>query len=129
MFDPKRRPIDVTFEDVPNVNGLIILLPQEHHLRCSIIPCRHVACHLLLLSSSHAEVTDLEVTILIDEDVGCFQVSMDDAGRMDVLQPPKDLVQKVLRARNVACVNRVSGADGLDTYFGVKSGYLDELVF
>lgn len=108
MFDPNRWPIDVTFEDVPNVDGLIILLPQKHHLRCSIVPCRHVTCHLLLLSSGHAEVTDLEVTILIDEDVGGFQVSMDDAGRVDVLQPPKDLVQKVLRVRNVTCVDRVS---------------------
>jgi hypothetical protein len=38
----------------------------------------------------------LEVAVLVDEDVGRLEIDLHDAGRVDVLEPPKNLVEQVL---------------------------------
>jgi hypothetical protein len=40
--------------------------------------------------------THLEVTVLVDKDVRGLEITMDDTGRVDVLEPAEDLVEEVL---------------------------------
>ncbi len=70
----------------PDVDLDVILLPGEHDLGCTIVPRRDVAGHLRILNSGEAEVADLQVAVLVDQDVAGFQVSVDDAGGVDVFQ-------------------------------------------
>jgi hypothetical protein len=46
--------------------------------------------------TSETEITDLEVTVLADEDIGRLEIAMDDAGRMDELEASQDLIGEVL---------------------------------
>jgi hypothetical protein len=42
------------------------------------------------------KIAHLQVTVLVDENVGRLQVSVDDTGRVDVFQASEDLVEEVL---------------------------------
>lgn len=61
-------------------------LPREHDLGRAVVPRRNVTRHLGVLDARQAEVADLEIAILVDEDVAGLQVSVDDTGRVDVFQ-------------------------------------------
>lgn len=50
----------------------IVLLPCQHNLWCSIISCRYITCHLGILNTSKSKITDLQVTVFIDENVAWF---------------------------------------------------------
>ena len=77
----------------PDIHFHIVLLPCEHDLRCSVVSRGDVAGHLRVLYTCQAEVADLEVAILVHEDVGGFEVSVDDAGRVDVFQTALEFVR------------------------------------
>lgn len=49
----------------PDIYSDIIFLPGQHDLRRSVIPCRNISCHLGILDSSQAEITDLKMTLLL----------------------------------------------------------------
>lgn len=66
--------------------GDIVLLPREHDLRCAVVPRRDVTRHLRVCEPGQAKVADLEVAVLVDEDVGRFQIPVDDARRVNVFQ-------------------------------------------
>ena len=68
----------------PDVDLDVILLPGEHDLGGTVVPRGDVAGHLRILNSGEAKVTNLQVTVLIDQDVAGFQVSVDDASGVDV---------------------------------------------
>ena len=80
----------------PDVDGDIVLLPGQHDFRRAVVARRNITGHLRVLDTCKTEVADLEVTVLVDEDVRGLQVTVDDAGRVDVLQSTEDLVQEVL---------------------------------
>jgi len=80
----------------PNVNLNVVLLPREHNLRCAVISRRDIAGHLGVLYAGKAEITDLEITVLVDEDVAGLEVAMDDSGRVYVFQTTHNLVEEVL---------------------------------
>ena len=70
----------------PNVDLNIVLLPGKHDLRRTVVSRRHISCHLRILDSRQAEIADLQIAVLINQDVARLQVSVDDAGRVDVFQ-------------------------------------------
>jgi hypothetical protein len=70
----------------PDIHFHIILLPCEHDFRRSVVSRGDIAGHLRVLYTCQAEIADLEVAIFVHEDVGGFEVSVDDAGRVDVFQ-------------------------------------------
>ena len=47
------------------------------------------------LSSRKPEITDLQVAILVKQQVTGFEISMEDAGTMDIFKPSKQLVEEV----------------------------------
>lgn len=68
------------------LTGDVVLLPREHDLGGSVVARRDVARHLRVGEAREAEVADLEVAVLVDEDVGRLEVAVDDAGRVHVLE-------------------------------------------
>lgn len=80
----------------PDVDLDVILLPSKHDLRGAVVARRHVAGHLRVLNARQAEVTDLQVAVLVHENITRLQVPVDDAGRVDILEPAQDLVEEVL---------------------------------
>ena len=78
----------------PNVHLYIVLLPREHDLRCSVVSRRDVAGHLRVLYTRQAEVADFEVAVFVDEDVGGFEIAVDDAGGVDVFEAALQGVSK-----------------------------------
>ena len=70
----------------PDIHLNIILLPREHNLWRTVVPCGDITGHLGILNPSKTEITDLEVTVLVDQNVARLQVAMDDASGMDVFQ-------------------------------------------
>lgn len=70
----------------PDINLDVVFLPCEHDLRSSVVPRRHVSGHLGVLDTREAEIADLEVAVLVYEDIAGFEITMDDASRVDVFQ-------------------------------------------
>ena len=70
----------------PNIHLDVVLLPCKHNFRGAIVSSRNVASHLRILDSSEAEIANLEVTVLIDQNVAGLEISMDDTGAVDVFQ-------------------------------------------
>lgn len=71
----------------PDVNLNIVLLPSQHDFRGTVVSRRDVARHLRVLDSGEAEIADLQVAVLIDENVAGLEVTVDNAGGMDILEP------------------------------------------
>lgn len=80
----------------PDVDLDIVLLPRQHDLGRTVVARRDVARHLRVLDTRQPEVADLQVAVLVDQDVARLEVAVHDAGRMDVFQSTKDLVEEVL---------------------------------
>lgn len=70
----------------PDVDLDVILLPGEHDLGGAVISRGHISSHLGVLDPGQAEIADLEIAVLIDEDVAGLQVAMNNTGGMDVFQ-------------------------------------------
>jgi len=49
-----------------------------------------------ILNTGQSEITNLEITILVHEDVARLEVTMYHSSGMDIFQPTKDLVEEVL---------------------------------
>lgn len=56
----------------PDVDGDVVFLPGEHDFGGAVVAGGDVARHLRILNAGEAEIADLEVAILIDEDVARF---------------------------------------------------------
>ena len=70
----------------PDVHFNIVFLPCKHDLGGAVVSGRNVSGHLRVLNSSKAEIADLEVAILVDEDVARLEVSVNDTSAVDILQ-------------------------------------------
>lgn len=70
----------------PNVDLDVIFLPCEHNLGSAVVSGGNVARHLGVLNSGETKVANLQIAVFVDEDVARFQVTMNDAGRVDVLE-------------------------------------------
>ena len=124
------------------LTGFCVALEAQHDLRSSIPTGSHIFGHVACIlfgiyreASSKAEIADFELTIGIDQKVSGFQISMKHIGRMDILQPAKDLVDERLK---VGVGQRLTGPnDGREVAFhelyspfnnrqlvGIDMGYL-----
>lgn len=90
-------------------------MEAQHNLRRPIPPRRDIFSHVsrILLRvdrepTSQTEVTDLELTVRIDQQVSGFEISVEDIRRVDVLQTAEDLVDEGLE---VGVGQRLSGSD------------------
>lgn len=92
-----------------------IALEAQHDLRrtvpssCDVFG--HVACILLRIdreTTSQAKVTNLELAVGIDQQVTGFEITVQDIGRVDVLETTEDLVDEGLE---VGIGQRLAGAD------------------
>ena len=63
-----------------------IVCETEHDLRGSVVSCRYIASHLRILNPREAEVADFEITVLVDEDIRGFQITVYNAGGVYVFQ-------------------------------------------
>lgn len=80
----------------PNIYLHVVLLPGKHDFWCSIITSRHVASHLRILDSGQTKVTDFQIAVLIDKNVGRLEITMNNACGMDVFKATQDLIKEVL---------------------------------
>mmetsp|Transcript_12513 Transcript_12513/g.31213 ORF Transcript_12513/g.31213 Transcript_12513/m.31213 type:complete len:241 (+) Transcript_12513:871-1593(+) len=86
----------------PDVHRLRVPSGEEKDLRCAVPTSDHVLCHdastatIFVDRARQAEVGDLQVAIGVEQQVGRLQVSMDHVGRVHVLQPTQDLIDKPL---------------------------------
>ena len=95
--------------------GFGVALEAQHDLWSAIPSCRnvfrHVSCILLRVdreTTRQTKVTDFQLAIGIDQQVTGFQVTVQDVGRMDILQPAKNLVDEGLE---MGIGQRLSGAN------------------
>lgn len=70
----------------PEIDCIAVMLPCQHHLRGAVVSRDDVAGHLVVLLARQPKVADLEVAVVVDKKVLGFQVSVDNACRMDVFQ-------------------------------------------
>ena len=71
----------------------------EQQLRRAVPPGDHVLRHHVALRRRprQPEVADLEVAVGVQQQVARLQVAVDHVRRVDVLEPPQDLVQEILQ--------------------------------
>ena len=76
------------------------MLGAHEDLGSTIVLGHDLLCHVLgavvLLNASQAEVANLEHAVGVDEQVARLDVSVDDLGRVQVLDAPEDLVEEHL---------------------------------
>lgn len=86
----------------PNIDSNVVLLPSQHNFRCTIISGRDITRHLWVLNTRQTEITNLEITVFVDQNIAwflpqsmntCFkllysiyQVSMNYSSRVDIFQ-------------------------------------------
>lgn len=85
----------------PDVDFDVVLLPREHDLRGTVVSRGNVAGHLRILDPRQTKIADLEITVLVDEDVAGFEVTVHHTGGMDVFQTS-------LSPRQKTCQRQVS---------------------
>jgi len=68
----------------PNVNLNVVLLPGEHDLGRAVVSGRDISGHLWVLDSREAEVANLEIAVLVDEDVARLEIAVNNASRVHV---------------------------------------------
>ena len=70
----------------PNVHLDVVFLPCKHDLWSAIVSSGNVAGHLRILDSSKAKVANFEVAVFVDQDIAGLEISVDDAGAVNVFQ-------------------------------------------
>ena len=126
--------------NTPNINCLCILLKSEHNFRRPIPPRRHILGHkpgIILRGIStpcQSKVTDFEIAVGIEQQVGGFQVTVEDVGRMHCLEGAEGLVNEVLavvvgevlRANDTVHICFHELLDEIDFREGIEAaGFLD----
>lgn len=76
--------------DTPDIYSIAIFLPCQHDLRCSIVSCCDIACHLVVLLSSQSEIADFQITIFVDQEIAGFKVTVNHPGWMKIFQSTLD---------------------------------------
>lgn len=87
----------------PDVDFACVLLLRQNDFRSSVPTCGNVVCHLSRLSkqvrdlrSGKAEVAYFQVAITVDQQVARLEISVKNAGRMEVLEASQDLIEEEL---------------------------------
>mmetsp|Transcript_23181 Transcript_23181/g.66529 ORF Transcript_23181/g.66529 Transcript_23181/m.66529 type:complete len:245 (+) Transcript_23181:267-1001(+) len=85
----------------PNIDGLRVLRRQQHHLRRPVPPRDDIVGQrgiilVVAVAAGQPEVTNLQIAILVDQDVGRLQIAVHNIGAVKVQQSSEDLVREVL---------------------------------
>lgn len=98
----------------PKINRFGILMTSKHNL-WRPVPSRHhifrqqirwlaIIVEILIVSGGYtpgqSKITYLKVAVGIDEEIGWFEITVDDIGRMHVFHSTQDLIEKVLHVIN-----------------------------
>lgn len=70
----------------PDIDLHIVLLPREHDLGCSVVARRDISSHLRILYTREAEIANLQIAVLVDEDVAGLQISVNNTRGVDVFE-------------------------------------------
>jgi hypothetical protein len=99
----KKKTPRIMCERKIHLTGFCITLETQHDLGRSIPPRSDVFCHetdigfgIVAESSCQTEITNLEFTIRIHQQVAWLQVAVEDIGRVDIFESSTELVDKVL---------------------------------
>ena len=83
--------------------GFGVALERKHNLRGSVPSCcnifSHVACVFFRVdaeTSGQTKITNLKLTVGVNEQVTRLEITMQDVGAVDVLQATENLVDKGL---------------------------------
>mmetsp|Transcript_84442 Transcript_84442/g.225631 ORF Transcript_84442/g.225631 Transcript_84442/m.225631 type:complete len:216 (-) Transcript_84442:51-698(-) len=84
----------------PDIDGLAVAVIQDDFRR-SVPPGHHIISQSQVLlivrkPSCKSKITNLQVTVLVHQDVRGLQIPVNHVGRVQVLQPAKDLVDEIL---------------------------------
>lgn len=102
----------------PDIDLDVVLLPGEHDFGGAVVTSRDIASHLRILDTRKAEIANLQVAVLVDQDVAGLQVTVDDTGGVDVFEAALDL----------ELVNAVVFVRSWVTYHDLVQEVLDELL-
>ena len=98
--DAPRQQFGEDAADGPHVDGVGVVAAAHQQLRRAVVLRHDLLCHgspsVGLLYARQTEITDLEQTITIDQKVARFDVAVQDARRVQVLEATQDLVQEHL---------------------------------
>lgn len=78
---------------------MVVFGGVQDHFGGSVPPGDHVLSQHGVVSveaSRESEVSDFQIAVFIEKEVGRLQISVDDQGRMHIQNSPQDLVNKVL---------------------------------
>ena len=85
----------------PDVYLHVVFLPCEHDLRGTVITGGNVTGHLGVLYTGQAEIADLQIAVLVDENVTGLQITVHNASRVDVFQTTLSLVSRVSQSESM----------------------------
>lgn len=70
----------------PDIDLDIVLLPSEHDLGGAVVTSRNIARHLRILDTRKAEIANLQVAVLVDQNVTWLQVTVNNTGGVNVFE-------------------------------------------
>ena len=85
----------------PDVDLDIVFLPCKHDLRGAVVAGGNVTGHLRVLYTGQAEIADLQIAVLVDENVTGLQITVHNASRVDVFQTTLSLVSRVSQSESM----------------------------
>lgn len=87
----------------PDIDLDVVLLPSEHDLGGAVVTSRDITSHLRILDAREAEIANLQVAVLVDQDVAGLQVTMNNTCGVDVFEAALSLklVLPVIIVRHV----------------------------
>lgn len=93
----------------PYIDGLGVHLERQHYLRCTVPPGGHILRHhtrLFAIWRSHlhasreAKIAHLQIAVGIEEEIGRFEITMNDVRAVNRFESTESLVDKILRREN-----------------------------
>lgn len=82
----------------PDVDSGRVVAGTHKDLGCPVVLRDHLLCHVLglvgLFDACQPEITDLEHAVAVDEQVAGLDVPVQDACRVEILEPAQDLVEE-----------------------------------
>jgi hypothetical protein len=91
----------------PDIHLHVVLLPREHDLRRSVVSGGDISGHLRVLNTGETEVTNLQIAVLVDENVGGLEITVDNTGGVDVFQATLGMSDFVVRSTDSSRLTRI----------------------
>jgi len=96
-----RKQLSQDAPDRPDVQLLVLLFGVENDFWRPLPACHDLLCLELIwvcvLASAQAEITNFEVTLFVEEQIGGFEVAVDDVGFVHLVRAFEDLLHEELQ--------------------------------